>query len=396
MTSAGTKAPEGDTATSRAASCLRPALELDSVKLRPTQTRVRTRGGTILRETRSACGGFEATVVGQGAAQPQYVLDQEAGISRLTPKVYDALANRWVASTPRDAAADARARDDAAPTAFRLVSYNVWFSPFRQRARARALLDLLRRERAHVVCLQEVTPTFLGWVRDEAWVREGYQLSDAVGTTLRGASLAYGVVMLVSRDVAVRSLRLRALPTRMNRAALVLRGALGARGLVVATAHLESLGHARARVAQLGVVLDALVDEEAGAAARGADGAEPLRVFAGDCNFDDGAEAEEACAAARGFVDVWRALAHDGEDGCTMPHDDATGGATRIDRVFGLARAGLAPTAMKRLGREPIAVEGTARDPREPAEDAERLVATPSDHYGLCVDFELARDSAQP
>ena len=51
---------------------------------------------------------------------------------------------------------------------------------------------------------------------------------------------------------------------------------------------------------------------------------------------------------------------------------------------------------MKRLGREPIAVEGTARDPREPAEDAERLVATPSDHYGLCVDFELARDSAQP
>ena len=47
--------------------------------------------------------------------------------------------------------------------------------------------------------------------------------------------------------------------------------------------------------------------------------------------------------------------------------------------------------------RRERAVSGDdARDPREPAEDAERLVATPSDHYGLCVDFELARDSAQP
>ena len=60
MTSAGTKAPEGDTATSRAASCLRPALELDSVKLRPTQTRVRTRGGTILREVEAAAEILES------------------------------------------------------------------------------------------------------------------------------------------------------------------------------------------------------------------------------------------------------------------------------------------------------------------------------------------------
>ena len=152
MTSAGTKAPEGDTATSRAAPCLRPALELDSVKLRPTQSECAPRG-TVLRETRAACGGFEATVVGQDEAPPQYVLDQEAGISRLTPKVYEARSNRWVASTPRDAAAAAADdhRTDAAPTTFRLVTYNVWFSTFRQRARAVALL---RRERRDVVCLQ--------------------------------------------------------------------------------------------------------------------------------------------------------------------------------------------------------------------------------------------------
>ena len=84
-----------------------------------------------------------------------------------------------------------------------------------------------------------------------------------------------------------------------------------------------------------------------------------------------------------------------------MPHDDVAGGATRIDRVFGLAPT-LAPTAMKRLGREPIAVEDAERDSPdpptepEPARGAECRVATPSDHYGLCVDFELARATPPP
>ena len=80
----------------------------------------------------------------------------------------------------------------------RLVTYNVWFSEYRQRIRAQALFGILSATKADIVCLQEVTPKFLSWLREEDFVRTNYALSDSVGTTLRGSELAYGVVLLVA------------------------------------------------------------------------------------------------------------------------------------------------------------------------------------------------------
>ena len=65
------------------------------------------------------------------------------------------------------------------------------------------MFRLLAAQQADVIALQEVTPTFLMWLRDEAWVRDTYFLSDSVGTTLRG-SFAYGVIFLVRRAASLR------------------------------------------------------------------------------------------------------------------------------------------------------------------------------------------------
>ena len=116
------------------------------------------------------------------------------------------------------------------------------------------MFRLLAAQQADVIALQEVTPTFLMWLRDEAWVRDTYFLSDSVGTTLRG-SFAYGVIFLVRRAASLRveSLALHTLPSLMSRAALKATIALavphveGMPGpseevnLDIATAHLESL-----------------------------------------------------------------------------------------------------------------------------------------------------------
>jgi len=72
-------------------------------------------------------------------------------------------------------------------------------------------------------------------------VRQRYALSDAVGTTLQGSDLAYGVIMLLRHGLALRFLRLYTLPTRMSRAALIAGILIGCHELRVATAHLESL-----------------------------------------------------------------------------------------------------------------------------------------------------------
>ena len=409
----------------------RPKICLGAVSLRPTTVRVRKRDGTILTETRVE-GGYEATVVGREEEKPQYVRDQEAGISCLTPKVFCPSNNRWVPA-PAAAAISEEAVTAATPGAapLKLVTFNVWFDKRRQERRARALLALVEREDAHFVCLQEVTPLFLGWLREAPWVRARYALSDAVGTTLRG-SFTYGVLLLVRRDVAWESCALHALPTRMNRAALVARATV-APGLAVrvATAHLESLDNAPVRDGQLALILDAL-RASPGGAAEAADGVAEHTVgavlLAGDMNFDEGA-GEEARAVERGFADCWgavpRTAADDAlSDGCTMPYDDVTGRGSRIDRVFALERTALVPCAMRRLGMDPLV------DHDEDAEEAEAAkIATaapagegggtsapdrcnskghrvafapvlaqlgttpsetidrPSDHYGLCCEF---------
>ena len=277
-------------------------------------------------------------IAGHDLTKPQYLQDQESGLSRLTPKVFDMATQRWQAMesvTTEDAAKLNEV--ELSQRGLRLVTYNVWFSEYRQWIRAQALFSILRSTDAHVICLQEVTPKFLAWLREQSFVQANYALSDSVGTTLRGSELAYGVVLLARRELHLSWLRLYELPSQMSRALLVASIPLQGHAIHVGTVHLESLDSSQVRQQQLTRILEIIAEGEPASA-----------VLAGDMNFTDGA-AEERLLRRAEFVDSANC-------GCTMPFDDVSGRPTRIDRVFVHSSGGswrLLPGTALLLGEAP-------------------------------------------
>lgn len=381
---------------------------LTSVKLKPTETRVRHRDGTVSLEMRSDAG-FECRSLEIEAEVPQYVKDQESGISRLEPKTFDETSNRWQSDKVwKEMQVEPRSQENLHllnKGSLRLVTYNVWFSTQRQSARAAALFSILRDSEADVICLQEVTPIFLNLLRDESWVRSNYALSDSIGTTLKGSELVYGVVMLWKRELLVASLVLYALPTTMNRSALVASFRILHHELRVVTVHLESLDNVKIRSNQLerifqlvGASSDLSID--AGAAANQSYGG---AILTGDMNFDEGAE-EDRIPARAGFSDCWQEVKHSwteadvADQGITMPADDHTGKPTRIDRIFlgpSLENAApwkLFPQSVRRLGMESIG-EDPDSTPTGARPKYDWPYNRPSDHFGLCCDLHFCASS---
>ncbi|CAK9086686.1 Tyrosyl-DNA phosphodiesterase 2 (Tyr-DNA phosphodiesterase 2) (5'-tyrosyl-DNA phosphodiesterase) (5'-Tyr-DNA phosphodiesterase) (TRAF and TNF receptor-associated protein) [Durusdinium trenchii] len=310
----------------------RPLLsDLQKVILRPTETRVRQRDGQVLLERRSAEGLLAQEVVGM-EEPPQFLEDQAKGLSRLTPKIFEPSSSRWLA---QQVDASAAAELNTATQTLRVVSYNVWFSEFRQEIRAKALFAILDDEDADVVCLQEVTPTFLAWLREEHFVQERYSLSDTVGTTLQGAQLAYGVVLLLKRTLHATAMELWRLPTRMGRSLLLAKLPMEELELWVATVHLESDSQDLRRE-QLRCIVEVL------------DGASHV-ILAGDMNFGDFAVEE---------VELRQAGYHDctAQSGHTMPRSDFGHRAERLDRIYSKEVTGAAtrfvPSKPELLGTE--------------------------------------------
>ena len=149
--------------------------------LRPTETRVRTRDGSIFLERKNSTGFASEFLI--KADKPDYVTQQEISFSILKPKMYDEVRNRWVPSLVNtdDVAPGPNCQNkvtdiDETPTttivppALRIITFNVWFDKQNKRARADELFRILESEGADAIFLQEVTPEFLGWLRDEPWV----------------------------------------------------------------------------------------------------------------------------------------------------------------------------------------------------------------------------------
>jgi tyrosyl-DNA phosphodiesterase 2 len=174
--------------------------------------------------------------------------------------------------------------------AITLITWNTWFAPYSFSARFKALLALIHAHRPDVVCLQEIVPESLELLLAEPWIRADYRVSDARGSTFE----SYGVVLL-SR-LPVLTLAIHELPSSMSRRLLVAEIAVGARRLVVATAHLESLRHSSdVRADQLAEIFPRLK-------AIG-----PDAVLVGDFNFC-GSWAPENANLDPEFVDLWPAL----------------------------------------------------------------------------------------
>jgi len=429
--------------------------ELDAQKsaLKKSETRVRTRDGTIYVEKNAGRGGAEREPIAW-AKRPQYALDQEEGRSRLVPKIFDETLRRgrggWRALERNDvfACSESRSACDAhgikigAPiTDARLsvVSYNVWFEKRNQEARAQAMFKILEESNAGIIALQEVTPDFLMWLRDERWVQENYVLSDSVGTTLRGSELTYGVITLVQKQVLVTSesgeggvgFILHTLPTKMNRSVLVTEFSTGDVTWRVANTHLESLDNSPTREKQLKIIFEILSGRNKGDARWEVNGKGDTNKCAslllGDLNFDANnldMFPHEQAAIPVDYRDCWIEIhgvtsGGSSNDGITVPVCDMSGGPVRIDQAL-LSSKVVRPILIARLGMESFKSMGKAgsinsdvlsrnknrQDPWIPSKpcfektkelkDIERMRACsatleklydelPSDHYGLMV-----------
>lgn len=435
-------------------------LNLGSMALKKTTTRVRKRDGTIHYErdgetmNLTSGDGVAAVDARHESSIPQYVLDQEAGISRIPPKYYDAKTKRWVSGYPQVEEFPSGTPDKH--VVLRCLTFNVWFDEKHQRRRSDSLCEILAESQADIICLQEVTPIFLSWLRDKSFCRQHYFLSDSIGTTLKG-TFAYGVVMLVRirPDLILREFSLHAVPTQMNRSALVASIAFRGVPLRIATVHLESLDNVALRVAQLKVVTHALscgsteelleastnkldsmaCESVVGASATSWGGANVTEAtdeptigsnslhdcfLLGDMNFNDDAVEETAAIrddTNRSWKDSWIAVEgqdslKDPENCATMRIDDIYGKPTRIDRIFHSSGV-FKPRRIKRIGMEAVVqvladrtvagrsteqFHGQSQRSDESSADALASQAStmhyPSDHFGLLCEFEVASESA--
>lgn len=265
----------------------------------------------------------------------------------------------------------------ALPAVLRVLTYNVLFDHHEAELlqtprRTAALLDVLRRSDADLICLQEVTPPLMQALLAAPWVRAGYYASDgpvAETVTPDGQVLLSRLPLRLVREQAF-SARKRALwgeaATRQGT-------------LQVGVVHLTSnraQDAAAARAGQVAALLAALSRQ----------GDVPC-ILAGDFNTGEGEL--DAPLAAAGLGDAWRAL-RPGEPGYTFdPSRNALaalmslrGARLRADRVLsrGAGALQLAPESVSLVGEEPV------------GDAAEGLY--PSDHFGVLCTLRAAAPTA--
>jgi len=261
----------------------------------------------------------------------------------------------------------------------RVVTWNVWFDAMCAAERQLALMREVLAVAPDVACFQEVVPAFLQALRNCVPLATVYEISPY---DIRD----YGCVMLVRRDFCPK-FQIQELPSAMGRSLLSIVCTSRCPGLVVMTAHLESLNSRRMRREQLLRAAAALEEHT-------------RSILCGDFNFDetqtwgdwrrdfrDGPahgpgelENEVLHEVLPQFSDTWREL-WPNDPGYTF--DGKLNGACvsdsqermRYDRVLARsAPGGLVPKTAKLLGMDPI----NDWDVR------------PSDHFGLSVDLECA------
>ncbi|MBN8613178.1 MAG: endonuclease/exonuclease/phosphatase family protein [Deltaproteobacteria bacterium] len=200
-----------------------------------------------------------------------------------------------------------------------VLTLNTWFDGFERERRTSALLDRAGELEPDVIALQEVREDVVRALRDAAWVRRSYEMSDAIGTTMR----SYGNLLLTR--LPMRRLELHPFPTITGRRLLLAELQVNDGVIAIGVVHLESTKEmAGTRAEQLQRTVKVLSGF-------------PQALIVGDCNFDVGAPEERV---VRGFVDTWPAL-HAEEPGWTV---DATRNPmrrrfgsdkrARYDRVF--------------------------------------------------------------
>lgn len=315
----------------------------------------------------------------QVVEKTQMEQDMEQGISPCIPFVFR--QGRWEKLYEDSAALTA---ESDVPDKLVVITYNVWFSPLNQRARAQVLLDICQKFDADVICFQEATRAFLQVLTLSDWVRERYFISDCVGSTFLGQDFPYGVVMLVKHRLGYPTMRLYSMPSNMNRRPLFCE--LFSGKLRIVTVHLESEKEAALRASQQSFIFGLLEEQREDSV---------LDVFCGDFNYDPLTSVEEIKQVPKDFVDSWLENQEDMDNpGVTFPFDEENveSPGKRIDRV--LYRSSTFHTSrFELLGTDVLDVLPELEDTDLPSaslslqEHLRNASRRPSDHFGILVLF---------
>lgn len=245
----------------------------------------------------------------------------------------------------------------------RVATFNVWFDPFENQRRCRAVLSILEAEAPDIIALEEVTSPFLGALLSSTWVRAHYTCSRV---RLLDAE-RYDVVMLSRLPVA--RFTAHALTSDMGRKLHALEIQTTRGTLAVAGIHLESMkDRTPTRLRQIDECIPILSRAD-------------CAVWLGDFNAAPTSDEDERIRCQ--FRDCWAELSD--APGYTR---DTTRNAMlakvkddrhqRIDRIF-FRGDGYRPARIRMLGTTPLDSAGQI---------------FPSDHFGLIAELERAEPAA--
>lgn len=277
-----------------------------------------------------------------------------------------------------------------------VLTWNIWFDRFKRRVRGDAVVKICEEFLPHVICLQEVTPSFLRHSLSlSSTLLANYHCSDSemTGETVRPY---YGVLTLVRKDLN-SSFRWVDLPTQMDRKLVI--ADLHDWSVSIGNVHLESLNKHPTREAQLSICAERLHTSSS------------FSVLCGDFNFcsyrnfhnDEGESRLENDSLSQRlpvYGDLWLNL-HKAEvdpgytfDGTINSLISDPAERMRYDRIMFKQDTAWRPVRSAVIGNEPISLTAgeSTQDGSPPRKKIARVLlgSQPlfaSDHFGLIGEF---------
>lgn len=241
------------------------------------------------------------------------------------------------------------------------MTYNVLADQIEVKKRVPALFKMMQESDADVIALQEVAPWFVELLLKEKWVKN-YHLpkeKDKVVVSRGLLILSKGPITKMIADF---------LPSRQQRAYLVVETKIKGLDLMIGTCHLESpLESGEMRAKQLDIFFNFLNPAE-------------NALLLGDFNFGDG-EKPETGKIPDTFLDVWQET-NKGQPGFTWNIEKSS-----------MAKKGSFPNeASRRIDR--ILVKSKVLKPKESKIIGDESLDTkkelfPSDHFGLTGSLKI-------
>eukprot|EP01031_Cornospumella_fuschlensis_P029626 gene29626-35762_t len=283
-----------------------------------------------------------------------------------------------------------------------VLTWNIWFESFEKNKRYGGILRIIGSLNPDVVCLQEVTTSFIRILKDSP-LTSTYSISDNLtGETI----IPYGTLTMVKKEVGA-TFRFVNFPSRMNRRLLTAEIPHPNGNFVIGNVHLESLSNHPTREAQLGICQQVFESY-------------PFFILVGDFNFCSYRNYNPAITTLEndslqrilpGCRDMWLDL-HDSavDPGCTFdgsinPYIHNKKEIMRLDRIVYYNQGSGKPwraESIEIIGNAPLSeVDGLLASATNPGSPPPRPRAQkvlmgsdavdlyPSDHFGLIGCFSL-------